>query len=181
MARSRASSKIAHEDRFIEPNLTPIMDINFMLISGLLMLASMAPIGFASIQAPQISDVPTNTAGATKPNEMLLLTVFIMRDGFNIAASGKTLNGDSEGRAGQPLLPKITDKNGKSAYDFAALRNRLIEIKKTFPKEKSLFIAADEDVIYDDVIQTMDAARATEDRQELFPAVALSPGLFQSK
>jgi biopolymer transport protein ExbD len=164
-----------------EPDLTPIMNLTFMLILALLTMSSILPLGLISVQAPQIAGGGGGPASDTPPEDeqpKLNLTIFVTKDGFNIAASGATLDGstDTPPRAGEPLFPKITI-DGKLKYNFEALNRKLIEIKKNFPREQSVIITADEDVIYDDIVKTMDASRESADGRELFPAVAFSAGI----
>ena len=99
---------------------------------------------------------------------------------FRQLRRGATLDGNSEGRPGQPLVTKLEISEGgkkRIAYDYANLQRRLIEIKKTFPAEQSMIISADADVPYDIVIQTMDAARKSSDGKLLFPSVAFAAGV----
>jgi biopolymer transport protein ExbD len=164
-----------------EPDLTPIMNLTFMLILSLLTLSAILPLGLISVQAPQISSGGGGGASDPKPEEdkpKLNLTIFVTMKGYNIAASGATLDGstDTPPRPGEPLFPKIND-GGKESYNFQALNRKLIEIKKNFKREQSVIITADEDVIYEDIVRTMDASRESADGRELFPAVAFSAGI----
>jgi biopolymer transport protein ExbD len=162
----------------------------FMLILSTLAMTAWTQLAMLNVQAPQIgsSDNPGNGAVNPATATALNLTVFILKDGYNIAASGATLDGNSEGRPGQPLIPKITvtepGKPATSAYDYVALQKRLIEVKKSlacdtcsFPGEASMIISADGDVSYDAVVQTMDAARKSSDGKILFPGVAFAAGV----
>ncbi len=151
------------------------MNLTFILIAGVLTMTSMA-IGLISVQAPRLnsgdSSGPTDEPEEKEEEKKLNLTLFITDQGYNLAASGATLDGSSEGRPGEALFPKKGE-----TYDYDALQRKLIEIKKVFKREQSVIIVADPDVLYDDIVQTMDAARATKDNKELFPAVAFSPGI----
>lgn len=163
-----------------EPDVTPIMNLTFMLILALLTLSSILPLGLISVQAPQIAGGAGGGADTPPEEEQvkLNLTIFVTKDGYNLAASGATLDGSSDTppRPGEPLFPKITI-DGQKKYNFEALNRKLIEIKKNFPREQSVIITADEDVIYDDIVKTMDASRESADGRELFPAVAFSAGI----
>lgn len=164
-----------------DPDLTPIMNLTFMLILALLTLSSILPLGLISVQAPQIAGGAGGAAADTPPEDeqpKLNLTIFVTKTGYNLAASGATLDGSSDTppRPGEPLFPKIT-VDGQQKYNFEALNRKLIEIKKNFPREQSVIITADEDVIYDDIVKTMDASRESADGRELFPAVAFSAGI----
>lgn len=165
-----------------EPDLTPIMNLTFMLILALLTLSSVVPLGLITVQAPQIGGGGPGPDDVEDPEDKkpkLNLTIFVTRKGFNLAASGATLDGSSDQppRPGEPLFPKIKDDKGVEVYDFQALHRKLIDIKKSFDREQSVIITADEDVIYEDIVKTMDAARETGDGRELFPAVAFSAGI----
>ncbi len=163
------------EDETPEPDLTPIMNLTFMLILALLTTASLVPLGFISIQAPKLGGGGGGGAAQEKKEKPLNLTVIVKYDGYNIAASGATLDGGSAGRPGQTLFPK---KDGK--YDTDALNNKLVEIKKGFPDEEAVIIMADPDIEYGDIISTMDALREAPDNSGfdwLFPAVSFSPGV----
>jgi biopolymer transport protein ExbD len=170
--------KVSNDETIPEPDLTPMMNLAFMLILALITLAAFLPLGLITVQAPRLAGAG---GGQDKPKDEdekppLNLTIFITKDGFNIAATGATLDGSSEGREGQPLVPKV-QTGEKQAYNFQDLNRRLIEIKKNFKDETSVIITADPDVIYEDVISTMDAARMSADGQILFPAVAFSAGI----
>jgi biopolymer transport protein ExbD len=174
-----------HREEAEEPldlDVTPFLNIMFMLILSILAMTAWTQLAMLNVQAPQIGGGAAGGGAAADPTaaSQLNLTVFILKDGFNIGATGATLDGNSEGRPGQPLLPKITvTQGGKSEvqYDFAALQRRLIDIKKTFPTEQSMIISADGDVSYDVIIQTMDAARRSSDGKILFPGVAFAAGV----
>lgn len=163
-----------------DPDLTPIMNLTFMLILALLTLSAALPLGLISVQAPQIAGGAGGTGEVPPEDEQpkLNLTIFVTKDGFNLAASGATLDGSSDTppRPNEPLFPKIT-LDGQQRYNYEALNRKLIEIKKNFPREQSVIITADEDVIYDDIVKTMDASRESADGRELFPAVAFSAGI----
>jgi biopolymer transport protein ExbD len=178
----RRHTQEAGSDEPLDLDVTPFLNIMFMLILSTLAMTAWTQLAMLNVQAPQIGG-GANDGGNGKPPDaasQLNLTVFLLKDGFNVAATGATLTGDTEGRPGQPLIPKITVTQGGVAttdYDYAALQKRLIEIKKTFPTEGSMIISADADVPYDVVVHTMDAARKTSDGAILFPAVAFAAGV----
>lgn len=170
----------AEDDEPLDLDVTPILNIMFMLILAILAMTAWTQLAMLNVQAPQIGGGAAGGAGADAPASQLNLTIFILKDGFNIGATGATLDGNSEGRPGQPLVTKleITQAGKKTVeYDYANLQRRLIEIKKTFPAEQSMIISADGDVPYDVVIHAMDAARKSSDGKLLFPSVAFAAGV----
>jgi biopolymer transport protein ExbD len=170
-------------DEPLDLDVTPFLNIMFMLILSTMTLTAWTQLAMLNVQAPQIGGGSAGSdSGSDAPASQLNLTVFILKDGFNIGATGATLDGatDNPPRPGQPLLPKVTvTQNGRSevSYDFQGLQRKLIEIKKTFPAEQSMIISADGDVAYDDVVHVMDAARKSSDGKLLFPSVAFAAGI----
>ena len=130
-----------------------------------------------------------------KEEKKLNLTIFVKLDGFDLAASGATLDGSTAepARPGERYFPMI-DVGGQKMYDFMTLNKWLITTKKAFRREQSVIIVADPDVQYEDIVFTMDAARQPIEKVEvsggrvklvpekegieLFPAVAFSPGIL---
>ncbi len=177
MARERRHQE---EDEALDLDVTPFLNIMFMLILSTLAMTAWTQLAMLNVQAPQIGGGAAGGAAGTEAASQLNLTVFVLKGGFNIGATGATLTGDTEGRPGQPLIPKVTVSQGATSttdYDFAALQKRLIDVKKSFPAEQSMIISADADVSYDAVIHTMDAARKTSDGALLFPGVAFAAGM----
>jgi biopolymer transport protein ExbD len=183
MARREKPSDRRHPtghggDDPLDLDVTPFLNIMFMLILSIMAMTSFTQLALLTVEAPKMGGstaaAPVNPEDA--PPSQLNLTVFVLKTGFNIAASGATLDGNAENRPGEALIPKVQTKEG-TTYDFRALNKKLIEIKKTFPIEENIIISADADVIYDDVIHTMDAARETEDGKVLFPSVAFAAGI----
>lgn len=157
-----------------EPDLIPIMNLTFILIAGVLTMSSLA-IGLISVQAPQLSSGGNGGAKPKEEKKALNLTIFVKQNGFDLAASGATKSGSTATppRPGEAYLPRKSD--GK--LDYQALQKFLVQTKKVFKDESSVIIVGDPDILYDEIVQTMDAARKTPDTI-LFPAVAFSPGII---
>lgn len=66
-------------------------------------------------------------------------------------------------------------------YDHATLTKKLAEIKDAFPDERRIIIAAEPEIDYETITDTMDASREMKDaageHRTLFDEVVLSPGL----
>jgi len=181
----RSHGHDAHSDEPLDLDVTPFLNIMFMLILSILAMTAWTQLAMLNVQAPQIGG-GGSTAGdgsVTPPENVstLNLTVFVLADGFNIGASGATLDGNSEGRSGQPLITKVekTSAAGKKQidYDYARLQQKLIEIKRSFPEEESMIVSADGNVPYEVIVRVMDAARKSSDGKILFPAVAFAAGV----
>jgi biopolymer transport protein ExbD len=97
-----------HNDEPLDLDVTPFLNIMFMLILSILAMTAWTQLAMLNVQAPQIGGGDGGGDG-DEPAEALSqlnLTVFVLPDGFNVGASGATLDGNSEGRSGQPLIPK---------------------------------------------------------------------------
>ncbi|MBL4819165.1 MAG: hypothetical protein JKY15_08095, partial [Deltaproteobacteria bacterium] len=65
------------------------------------------------------------------------------------------------------------------AYNFAALKEQLQQLKAKYPWEKRIIIMANPDVIYDDITHTMDTARMEASGKTMFDEVAFVPGVLE--
>jgi biopolymer transport protein ExbD len=151
----------------LDLDVTPFLNILFMLILSILAMTSWTQLAMLNVAAPQIGGGDGGGGGDTPPEAVstLNLTVFVLKDGFNVGASGATLDGNTEGRTGQPLIPIIM-KNGKPEYDY-----------KSFVDEESMIVSADGTVPYEVVVKVMDVARRSPDGRLLFPSVAFAAGV----
>ncbi len=178
MANRRSKGNAGDDGGVEEPDLVPMMNLNFVLIAALLSMTVNVNLGLISVQAPSLGG--GGGSAAEKPEDKkpkLNLTIFITNKGYDIAASGATLNGATDGRPGEALIPMKPNDKGEMDYNYESLNKKLLEIKKNFPLEDNVIITADPRVIYERVVETMDAARESGDGEELFPAVAFSAGI----
>jgi biopolymer transport protein ExbD len=104
-----------HSDEPLDLDVTPFLNIMFMLILSILAMTAWTQLAMLNVQAPQIGGGEGGGGDGAPPEGLsqLNLTVFVLPDGFNVGASGTTLDGNSEGRTGQPLIvktPKLTNQ-----------------------------------------------------------------------
>jgi biopolymer transport protein ExbD len=184
MARER---RLRGDEPCPEPDILPLMNLTLMLILALITMASVLPLGFISTEAQKLA---RGGAGGPPPGTEkvpLNLIVFITESGFNLSIQGTVKMGEADpknpGRK-LPLIPKITLANGESDYNYQDLQARLIKIKEEKdPKEESVTITADPEVIFDYVIKVMDAIRFKPRIEEeaklenLFPHVSFAAGI----
>src|SRR5512138_3371462 len=162
-----------------ELNIVPYLDIVVNLVMFILLsMAGLISLGVLNVSAPKISG---EGAGANQAEDKpkLLLTVAVGKQGFYIAGAGGVLGADATS-ADTTRPPTIPLQNGQ--YDFRALTEQMKVIKAQFPNETQLILSADADVIYDILVQTMDACReyvsplpgGGTERKPLFFDVSLS-------
>ncbi len=152
-----------------EPEILPMMNIFFMLVMVLMGMSAFLPLGVISTHAPRLASGNSVATGKQGPG----LKVMLLKTGINISVKGALLAGDSS-----PLLPKISFGD-RLVYDFEGLKEKLTELKKQYPTETNIMIMSDPDVIYEDIVHTMDASRESVNGEILFPDVAFIPGVIQ--
>jgi len=173
MARKR-KRKTKFDEGSHDLNLVPMMNLVLLLIPTILITASFVEITVINVAAPQIGGgAPTEQEKPEKPP--LNLTIVLTDQGFTIAGSGGVL-GQAEADPNAAKGPTIP-KTGDGKYDWEGLTRKLVEIKDAFPEETKVIINAEPDIKYEFLVGTMDAARETKDRRELFPDVVLSAGI----
>lgn len=170
--------RIRDEEHAGELNIVPYLDVVVNLVMFMLLsMTGLIALGVLNVSAPKLGGDPKEAAPENQPK--LLLTVAIGRQGFFVAGAGGVLGQDAPSPdATRP--PTIPLKDGK--YDYASLSEQMKKIKEKFPSETAVILSADPDVVYDVLIQTMDACRegsfqrpdGTSERRPLFFDVSLS-------
>lgn len=165
----RRDRRRRHSEELGEPEMLPMMNVLFILVLVLMGMSTFMPLGAISTEAPRLAGAGEGPGGPTT-NE-LNLVVMLQSDGINLSVRGSIQSG-----AAGPLIPKV-QRNGALEYDFETLNQRLAQIKTENPGDNRVMIMADPDVIYDDIIKTMDASRRSRENKVMFPQVAFIPGI----
>lgn len=163
------SKRLIDEPTFTEPDLMPIMNICLMLILAVISMSAFLPLGFISAESPSLSNAAGGKA-SSKP--VLSLTVFVNQNGFDLSVNGKL----RKGKGKSAYIAKIS-KGSEKVYDYIKLNAVLSGIKGKHPKDLSIFLSADPNVPYEDIVRTMDASRRKKDGSLLFPNVAFVAGI----
>ncbi len=170
--------RIRDEEHAGELNIVPYLDVVVNLVMFMLLsMTGLIALGVLNVSAPKLGGEASAVAEENKPK--LLLTVAIGKQGFFIAGAGGVLGQDAPSPdATRP--PTIPLKDGR--YDYGSLGEQMKKIKEQFPTETAVILSADPEVLYDVLIQTMDACRegsyarpdGTSERRPLFFDVSLS-------
>ena len=170
---SKRKLRIRDRDDGGELNIVPYLDILMNLIMFMLLsITGLSAFGILNVNAPNYGGPTTQvTEEGDKPK--LLLTVLISKKGFYVAATGGVV-----GQAGQPNpaeAPPSIPKKGDGTYDYTALTENMVNVKKEFPTESKVIVGAEGDIPYEVLVQTMDAIRETPGRERklLFTDVTL--------
>jgi biopolymer transport protein ExbD len=156
------------EEKVVEANLLPVMNIMFLLIPALLMAMEFASMAAIHVSPPKFSSAPSEPTEEKKEQEKPLdLKVFIMDDGYRVEASGQQEGADA-GKSADSSKPTIglakagAPEDDYERYDYAALEAKAKEYKKLFPNDTTVKISAESNVPMQVVIWTMDSVAGTE-------------------
>ena len=170
--------RLREEEHTGELNIVPYLDVVVNLVMFMLLsMTGLLALGVLNVSAPKIGDAASASAAESQPK--LLLTVAIGKEGFYVAGAGGVLGQD----APSPDIsrpPTIPLRNCK--HDYLALTEQMKKIKEQFPNETAVILSADPEIVYDVLIQTMDACREARvtgpdgamERKPLFFDVSLS-------
>jgi len=166
---SKRKLRIREHDEVGELNIVPYLDIiMFMLLS----ITGLSAFGILNVNAPNYGPAAQVTDDADKPK--LLLSVLISKRGFYVAATGGVL-GQQQPASDPAEAPPSIPKTALGEFDYTALTQSMVNIKKEFPSESKVIVGAEGDIPYEVLVQTMDAIRETpgKDRKLLFSDVTL--------
>ena len=144
--------------------LVPILNLVCMLIPLLLY-------GAVFVRYNTL-DVAHQGPAGQPPAELsveLGMTVKITERGFRLQVNpAHRLSWMNRGEGSE--IPKSDD-----GWNYAALNERLAEVKRAEDRETRIFLVAEDDIPFQVLIRTMDFARGEDD--ELFPDVILTRGV----
>ena len=126
--------------RPVELLLVPMIDIFTVLVTFLLMTAV-----FSRITIVQL-DLPSSNANAGTP-PAFRLEVIVRHEGLELTNGTKLI----------ATIPKVG-----SEYDFKALTEMALALKREYPEANDASVLLEKDVQYDYLIQAMDAIRSAE-------------------
>ncbi len=147
------SDKGRREERPVDLNMVPIMNLFLAMIPFLLSCAAFFQAAVINASVPALSE--GGSAADEEPEKELLkiiLNLQITADGFVLSAQGD--QAEDELKA---IVTRIPMK-GKE-YDFEKLAERCKELHDKYAKSDTVVILPEKDVLYDTLVQAMDAAR----------------------
>jgi biopolymer transport protein ExbD len=173
--------RIREEEETGELNIVPYLDVVVNLVMFMLLsMTGLITLGVLNVSAPKIGGEGGAAAAAAEQGPKLLLTVAIGKQGFYIAGAGGVLGSDAN--ASDLTRPPTVRLKADGRYDYAELSRQLAVIKEKFPSETQVILSADGEVVYDILIQPIDACReqvvkqadGKSERKPLFFDVSLS-------
>jgi biopolymer transport protein ExbD len=148
-----------------ELNLVPYLDIMINIIMFMLLTYQVVAELRLIQYNPPASAPDTVLGNQTDPDKpKVMLTIMVMKGGFDLVTTD-----ENYGTKSIPLT-------AKSDWDYSGLTQALVEVRGSVGAaiDEHLIVVAESDIIYDTVVKTLDAARATADGKNLFPNVTLA-------
>lgn len=153
-------------------NLIPIMNLFVALIPFLLISAAFFNVSVINASVPALQKDRSDLAST---EDSVTLMVQVLPTGYRISASSKTLD-----RASLDALRTEIPRQGEKP-DLERFARHLAACKELYPKTDTMILVADPSILYQELIETMDAARSRKTSEEgkevvleLFPNVVVA-------
>lgn len=156
-------------DPAVEINMVPIMNMFLVLIPFLLMSSSFLHLKAIDTSVP-VRAVPDNSEEQEKKSEIIVTAVIKL----NYSGIDLSITSDELSEAQLSALDMQLKWQGEGVeQNKQSIASALKQIKDQYPKSSTLILSPGDDVIYEDIVTVMDAARKLEG-QPLFPIVVIS-------
>ena len=162
MIRSRKSGRRNIETA--ELNITAFMNLMVILVPFLLITAVFSRLTILELNLPGSSSEPVESQGQT-----FQLEIIVRQEKIEVGDRNQGLLG---------IYPNM-DEGG---YDYAALAEKLVQLKERYPTKTDASILLEQDIAYDTLVQVMDTVRLSQkvdelegkiDRKDLFPDISI--------
>ena len=161
MIRSRKGGRRNVETA--ELNITAFMNLMVILVPFLLITAVFSRLAVLELNLPGSSTEPVD------PQEQTFqLEIIVRQDKIEVGDRNQGLLG---------IYP-----NGEEGYDYAALAEKLLQLKERYPTKTDAAILLEQDIAYDTIVQVMDTVRISQeidelegriDKRDLFPNISI--------
>ncbi len=161
MIRSRRGGRRNTETA--ELNITAFMNLMVILVPFLLITAVFSRLAVLELNLPGSSTEPVDPQ-----DQVFQLEVIVRQDKIEVGDRNQGLLG---------VYP-----NTEEGYDYAALAEKLTQLKERYPDKTDASILLEQDIAYDTLVQVMDTVRVAQEldeeeevveRSDLFPDISI--------
>ncbi len=162
MIQSRRGAR-RHRHDAVELNITAFMNLMVILVPFLLITAVFSRMAILELNLPGSSNEPV------EPQEQTFqLEIIVRQDKIEVGDRNQGLLG---------IYP-----NSDEGYDFAALGEKLVQLKERYPTKTDASILLEQEIAYDTLVQVMDTVRVAQEvvegeaqikRSDLFPDISI--------
>ncbi len=142
----------------IDLDMTPMMNMLIILISFLVTMVVFTQLAVIKFNLPPSGpgEAGTQSAADTATHPEVDITLVVSENGFQVIGEGRKLD----------PIPK-----GAQGYDFPRLGQFMKRLKEEYPSAESVVMLIDSNIVYQDIITSMDVLRENK-----FPKILLSGG-----
>jgi len=175
-ALGQGSARRNQGDLDVEIDMVPVMNMFLVLIPFLLMSSNFLHLKAINTSVPVKS--ATSIVEDKKVSDIEITAIVeIKSKSIKLSATAESLSEAELKKFDVTFATSKTRSNEKAnvgtQYPLADLSLVLQEIKTKYPKSNTVILIPSENVLYDTIVKTMDAARRLNDEM-LFPNVVLS-------
>jgi len=162
MIQSRRGGR-HHRHDAVELNITAFMNLMVILVPFLLITAVFSRMAILELNLPGSSNEPV------EPQEQTFqLEIIVRQDKIEVGDRNQGLLG---------IYP-----NSDEGYDYAALGEKLMQLKERYPTKTDAAILLEQEIPYDTLVQVMDTVRVAQEivegetqvmRSDLFPDISI--------
>ncbi len=162
MIQSRRGGR-HHRHDAVELNITAFMNLMVILVPFLLITAVFSRMAIIELNLPGSSNEPV------EPQEQTFqLEIIVRQDKIEVGDRNQGLLG---------IYP-----NSDEGYDYAALGEKLMQLKERYPTKTDASILLEQEIPYDTLVQVMDTVRVAQEivegktqvmRSDLFPDISI--------
>jgi len=157
----RPTRRRSRHGYILDLNLAPLLSLFVALIPMLLLTAIFQKTGIVNLYLPTLEEALLQENGADRGSDFTL-SVTVTREEISLRKDREVL---------------YTEKIG-DGLKLDNLVVKLTELKKEFPEKRDAVLLLDGDVLYETIIDVMDAVRIKGDR-ELFPDISLADRILE--
>ncbi|GAA3916309.1 ExbD/TolR family protein [Litoribacillus peritrichatus] len=156
-------------DLDVEIDMVPVMNMFLVLIPFLLMSANFLPFNVINTSVPVKSETPVDDTPDKKVSDIKVTAVVkLEKDGIYLSATSGELAEDK-----LKEMDKFLPIAAGNQYAYSDLSASLDLIKTLYPKSDTLILTPSGDILYDSIVDTMDASRSFNEKP-LFKHVVIS-------
>jgi biopolymer transport protein ExbD len=157
----RPSQRRSKPSYILDLNLAPLMSLFVALIPMLLLTAMFQSVGIVNLYLPTLEEALLQD-GASDTSQDFTLAITVTLEELSLMKDQEVLLAE----------------NMENGLQLDRLIGELVTIKEEFPDKRDAVLLLDGEILYETIIDIMDAVRVKGDR-ELFPDISLADRILE--
>jgi len=157
----RPSHRRSKPTYILDLNMAPLLSLFVALIPMLLLTAMFQKVGIVNLYLPTLEEALLQN-NASDPSQEFTLAVTVTLNEITLMKDQEVL---------------ITERI-ESGLNLDRITDKLVTLKDQFPEKRDAVLLLDGEILYETIIDIMDAVRVRGDR-ELFPDISLADRIVE--